>query len=122
MTEYLRAVPTIRNQEFRREIPLENAGGGGNDGGMDARVAKLEAAVEYIQRDVAEMRSTGARMAEELSSMKADLAAIKVSLTHMPTTLNMWMAVGAVTLIVGGGLWWVVQQYLGPILAKAAGA
>lgn len=121
MNRHLRAISGEAN--FSRVArPLESGGGGGNDGGMEARVAKLESTVEYIQRDIAEMRSSTAKMVDELAMAKADLAAIKVSLTHMPTTLQMWMAVGAVTLLVGGGLWWVVQQYLGPILARAAGA
>lgn len=100
---------------------VETGGGPPHDGGMEARVAKLEATVDYIQRDIAEMRSSTAKMADELATARADLAVIKVTLTHMPTTLQMWMAVGAVTLVVGGGLWWLVQQYLGPMLAKAAG-
>lgn len=104
------------------KTPVEKRGEPPQDGGMEARVAKLEATVQYIQRDIGEMRTSTAKMAEELASAKTELAAIRVSLTHMPTTLHMWMAVGAVTLAVGGGLWWVVQQYLGPILAKAAGA
>lgn len=115
----LRSVTSDNSNDFDR---VASGGGPPQDGGVEARVAKLEVAVEYIQRDIAEMRSSTAKMADELAMAKADLAAIKVSLTHMPTTLQMWMAVGAVTLLVGGGLWWVVQQYLGPILSKAAGA
>lgn len=99
---------------------VDNHGGPPDDGDMEARVAKLEVAVEYIQRDVAEMRLSSTQMAGDLSAVKADLAAVKVSLSHMPTTLSMWGAVGTVSLIIGGGLWWLVQQYLGPLLAKAA--
>lgn len=120
----MRKRSTLRSVSADNAIDFDQVAGGGDpphDGGMEARVAKLEATVEYIKRDIDEMRSSTARMAEELATARVDLAAIKVSLTHMPTTLQMWMAVGAVTLVVGGGLWWVVQQYLGPILAKAAG-
>lgn len=35
---------------------VDNHGGPPDDGGMEARVAKLEAAVEYILRDVGEMK------------------------------------------------------------------
>lgn len=37
--------------------PIEKRDEPPHDGGMEARVAKLEASVEYIQRDVAEIRS-----------------------------------------------------------------
>lgn len=43
-------------EAFQKRRPLEKGDGGGNDGDMEARVAKLEAAVEYIQRDVAEIK------------------------------------------------------------------
>ena len=36
--------------------PVDLGGGGGDNGGMEARVAKLETAVEYIQRDIAELK------------------------------------------------------------------
>lgn len=38
------------------EPPFDDDGGGGDDGGMEARVAKLEVAIEYVQRDIAEMK------------------------------------------------------------------
>ena len=37
--------------------PIDRRGGGGDDGGMEARVAKLEAAVEHIDKDVGEIKS-----------------------------------------------------------------
>src|ERR1700740_920611 len=36
--------------------PLNPTGGGGTFDGMEARVAKLEAAADYIQRDVGEIK------------------------------------------------------------------
>lgn len=36
--------------------PLQPPGGGGTLDGMEARVAKLESAVEYIQRDIGEIK------------------------------------------------------------------
>ena|SRR6266404_29188 len=37
--------------------PLRPPGGGGTFDGMEARVAKLEASVEHIQRDTADIKS-----------------------------------------------------------------
>lgn len=36
---------------------FDDHGGGGNNGGMEARVAKLEASVEHIQQDLAELKT-----------------------------------------------------------------
>ncbi|WP_141057460.1 hypothetical protein [Stenotrophomonas rhizophila] len=106
---------------FRQTAPLENGSGGGNDGGMEARLAKLESDVDYIKRDVGEMRQALVKAADEASAARAHLATIKERLDHMPTKLNMWAAVATIVLPVGAALWWVVQQYLGPLLSKAAG-
>lgn len=56
MSRHLRPV-TDESNFSTVAAPLEKTGGGGNDGGMEARVAKLEATTEYIQRDVAEIKS-----------------------------------------------------------------
>lgn len=50
-------------------IPIDNSGGGGNDGGMEPRIARLEAAAEYIQRDIADIKHD---VREIRSSMRAD--------------------------------------------------
>jgi len=88
---------------------------------MEARVAKLEASAEYVQREVSELRRSVADLSAVVSSMRQDVATIKERLNHTPTSLQMWLAVLAVIAPIGGGLWWMVQQYLAPILAKAAG-
>lgn len=36
--------------------PVDHGGGGGDNEGMEARVAKLEVAVEYIQRDITDIK------------------------------------------------------------------
>lgn len=40
-----------------QQVVLEGGGGPPHDGAMEARVAKLEVTTEYIQRDVAEIKS-----------------------------------------------------------------
>lgn len=100
---------------------VDSRGGPPHDGGMEARVAKLEAAVEHMQRDLAEVRTSLAMVNNTVSSVQTDVAVIKERLSHTPTTLQMWMAVAAVLVPIGGAFVWIVQQYLGPILAKAAG-
>ncbi|MRG66463.1 hypothetical protein GH789_14395 [Rhizobium pusense] len=41
----------------KREADLRGGGNGGNNGGMEARLAKLEADMEYVKRDVSELRT-----------------------------------------------------------------
>jgi hypothetical protein len=55
-----------------------------------------------------------------LRTVENSVTRIETKLYHMPTTLHMWAAVGAVIVPVGIAIWWMVQTYLGPILAKAA--
>ena len=90
-----------------------------DDGDMDARLAKIEATIEYIQRDVSDLRAAVAGLTDQTTSTGQDLASIKNQLLHVPTTLTMWKAVIVVLLPIGGAFWWVVQQYLAPLLAKA---
>lgn len=105
--------------------PVDNQGGPPHDGDMEARVAKLEVAVEYIQRDVAEMRASLDMLRDSTSLVQADVGIIKERLAHTPTTLSMWAALLTVVLPVGaavvGILAWVIQANLAPLLAKSAG-
>ena len=39
-----------------RADPLRHGGGGGHNGGMEARVAKLEAVLEHVQTDIADIK------------------------------------------------------------------
>lgn len=108
-----------------RQPDVENRGGPPHDGDMEARVAKLEVAVEYIQRDVAEMRAALDTLSNSTSIVQVDVGIIKERLEHTPTTLSMWAALLAVVVPVGaavvGILAWVIQANLAPLLAKSAG-
>lgn len=126
------AMTNVKEGPWAKSGPVESGGEPPQDGGMEARVAKLEAAVEYIQRDVVEikaelrsmneaLRSFGKDVNGELRGLSGDVSTVKERLSHTPTTLQMWVAVAATLVPLGGALWWIVQQYLGPILAKAAG-
>lgn len=54
-------MPTPDNIHWITQIPpprrVDTGGDGPHDGGMEARVAKLEAAVEHIQGDIAEIKA-----------------------------------------------------------------
>ena len=46
----------IRRTQWGSHNPLAGGGEPPHDGGMEARVAKLESAVEHIQRDLGEIK------------------------------------------------------------------
>ncbi|MBN5149974.1 hypothetical protein JAK23_10825 [Stenotrophomonas maltophilia] len=52
---------------------VETGGGPPHDGGMEARVAKLESTLEYVQRDVAEIRADLKKMADQLNAFGKDV-------------------------------------------------
>lgn len=49
---------------------IDRTGGSGNDGGMEARIAKLEADVGHIQRDVAELKGEIKELRREFHGAK----------------------------------------------------
>ena len=107
--------PNVVN--FQNAGPLVPGGGPPHDGGMEARLAKVEATVTHVQSDVTMLRD------EKLGER---LAGIKERLNHMPTKLQMWVAVivtiAGVVSTTGSVLWWIAQQFLTPILAKMVGS
>ena len=65
---------TTRPGEQPPGPPLQPPGGGGTFDGMEPRVAKLEAAVEHIQRDISEIKSDLRALRDEF---KSDLRALR---------------------------------------------
>jgi hypothetical protein len=55
------AVTPIRSDlsaaSARASVRLDGGPGGGDDGGMEARMARLESDVEYMKRDIAELKT-----------------------------------------------------------------
>ena len=51
---------------------LPPGGDGGDNGGMEARVAKLESAVEFIQRDIGELKP-------DIKEMRGDITSIRTT-------------------------------------------
>jgi hypothetical protein len=51
---------------------FDGTSGGGDDGGMEARVAKLEAALSHVERDVGEVRS-------DLKEVRRDITSIRTT-------------------------------------------
>ncbi len=56
---------------------LKARGGGGNSGDMEARVTRLETSLEFIKRDVGELRS-------DVSGLKVDFARLDERVKNLP--------------------------------------
>ncbi len=66
-------------------------GGGGSDG-TDIRLGKLEVAVDYVQRDVRDLKSglerlseDGARHLAKTNKVELDVAVLTERVSHLPT-------------------------------------
>ncbi len=87
---------------------------------MEARVAKLESHVEYIRSDVSTLKSDVKDIAGDIVQMKIGMVSQDSRLgnieRHMVTKGQLAIyALGTLLTICAGG-WWIVQQYLAPIL------
>lgn len=91
---------------------------------MEARVAKLESHIEYMRRDIADLRADAKSIGSDVSVLKISAKATEVMLGHVDShmvtkgKLALWALVGLAT-VVGSAIgvtWWLAQQYLGPIL------
>ncbi|MBI5128144.1 MAG: hypothetical protein HZA66_01760 [Rhodopseudomonas palustris] len=66
--------------------PLQPPGGGGTyDGMIEARVARLEADVGHIQRDVAEIKVAVKEAGQNLTDLRISSAALTERVRHLPT-------------------------------------
>ncbi|WDY60367.1 hypothetical protein [Pseudomonas sp. PSKL.D1] len=102
----------------------DGTGGGGGGSELEARVAKLESHIEYMRRDIADLKAEAKMIGSDVSELKVSAKSAEVTLanitSHMVTKgqLAVWALIGltAVTGSVLGGLWWLAQQYLSPIM------
>lgn len=119
------------NQDISRPVGHQlvndaySAHGGGNGGGnsmLEARVAKLEADISYIRRDVDELRVDAKSISQNMTIALERLESIKTSLDKKPSTdavdkkiSNAKLAVllGTPTLIaIMTGIYKLAQHYL----------
>jgi hypothetical protein len=72
--------------------PLQSGGGGGTFDGMEARVAILETHVEYIRRDIGELKADVSEIRRDLGGMKddfkSDVESVKVQLATLTERVN----------------------------------
>ncbi|MNN36610.1 hypothetical protein D3C81_1505120 [compost metagenome] len=106
-----------------------HTGGSGGGSELEARVAKLESHIEYIRRDIADLKGDAKTIATDVSALKVSAKSAEVTLGHLDShmvtkgKLALWALIGLAT-VVGSAIgvtWWLAQQYLGPILKSLSG-
>jgi ferric-dicitrate binding protein FerR (iron transport regulator) len=83
------------------------AGGGPHDPGTEARVAKLEAAVEHLQSDVTEVKAALGRIEPRIAEMAGALPhlATKADLARRPTVAGIIAIVALVAAVASMPIW-----------------
>lgn len=72
--------------------------GGGDGGGMESRVARLEAAVEYLQRDVVEIKG-------HINALRNDVSGIRTTDFRLIFGAIITVALGLAGLVATGFGW-----------------
>jgi hypothetical protein len=65
--------------------PLHSGGGGGTFNGMEARVAVLENNVEYIKRDIGELKADMSGIRRDVESLKVGQGILTERVSHLPS-------------------------------------
>ncbi len=83
------------------------SGGGPHDPGMEARVAKLEAAVEHLQADMTEVKTVLGRLEPKISEMFGAFPhlATKEDVVKRPTVAGIVAIVAAIAAIASIPVW-----------------
>lgn len=88
----------LEERSRRVRGPVDSSGGPPHDGGMEARVAKLEADLPAIKIDVAVIKANGATksdIAELRSAVQTSIAGLERDMAKGHTRIIMWV-VGAI--------------------------
>ncbi len=79
-----------------RRPPLQGGGGDGTSGGMETRIAVLEADVAHLKADVGEMRSDVRVIKGDVGQLKVDVAVLKATLATKGFVVAVVVGTGAV--------------------------
>lgn len=84
------------------QAPLRNGGGGGTSGGMEARLARLEADMDHVKRDVGDLRSDVRVVMSGVEGLRTSAGVIDEKLKHVATIGQMWVAAIGIVAALGG--------------------
>lgn len=103
----------IQELENRVEVgDLNNGGGGGTFGGMEARVARLESDMEHVKKSVADIATDMKAVRSTLGDLKVDFGRFDERSKQMPTK-GFIFTTSAGLLGACGGLTALIIKFLG---------
>lgn len=74
----IRSLKATNNALLKENEALKNGDGGGTSGGMESRVAKLEAHVEILRSDMAAVK-------KDVSDIRVGVATLTERVAHLPS-------------------------------------
>jgi hypothetical protein len=84
-----------QTRDSRKAKPLESGAGGGDSGGMEPRIARLEEDVKELKADVKSLRA-------DLTAVRLDVAWLNGRVEQLPTTWVMLTSiVGSMVALLG---------------------
>ena len=85
-------------QLFERAVAMEKRGDGGDNGDMDARIAKLEGKVDRLGEDTAAIKAVLGKLTDKIDGLIKDVAEAKGRLNAMPSS---WQLIGLIIAVFG---------------------
>jgi hypothetical protein len=89
---------TGSNAGPKQPVSIDDLGGGGDDGGMEPRIAKLEAGQEFIQRDIKDLK-------DDVRAIRGDVNGIRTTDFRLLFGAIIAVAVGLAGLMARGFHW-----------------
>lgn len=89
---------TVHRISDRPGRDIERSGGGGYDGGMEARIAKLESDVEFLKRDVSEIKG-------DIKELRGEIMGVRTTDFRITFAAIIGVALGLAGLMAKGFGW-----------------
>lgn len=87
-------------EELFEKTRLKSSDGGSTSDGMDQRVTRLETHMEYVRRDLEDIRAGQASLLAAVQDLKSDLTSIRSSAAGKVTVISTGIAIVAIILAV----------------------
>jgi len=121
-------VSLLMEKEKRESAPdtsgLKGGGGGGTLDGMETRVAALEVHMEYLKKDVADVKAAVLKNSESLETVKTQAAVLTERVSHLPTVAQSVAMLGLLLTLIAGLVTFQgnIQRFVGVPSAVPAAA
>lgn len=81
-------------------LPLRSSGG--NGGGMEVRIARLESDVDHLKTDVSQVKLDVREIRTDVGALRVDVATLKENVRHLPTKVWIGTVMAGMVAAIGG--------------------